>query len=326
MLATISAQDALTEFFSYLEAQKRFSQHTVVSYRNDIKQLAIFLKERGLSIMEARLPDLRSFLALLHQGMSPATISRKLAAIRGFYRFVVKRHWLDSNPAERMRSPTLPKKLPKHLDRDEVLALLQAPDTETDLGLRDRALLEVLYACGIRVSELAQLNMCHIDFENARVRVLGKGQKERLVPFGRFAAEALRGYLEARNRLLKRAARPLVQALFLNHNGGRLTVRSIRRIINKAVTRAGVLYNISPHTLRHTFATHLLQAGADLRSIQELLGHSSLSTTQTYTHVNLKQLLEVYDQAHPRAHSIHNDRNQLHTERQNKADQGATDC
>ncbi len=303
MLATISPQDALTEFFSYLETQKRFSKHTVISYKNDIRQLSDFLKDNGLTILEARLPDLRSFLALLHQGMSASTICRKLAAIRGLYRYAVKRHWLDANPAERVRSPTLPKKLPKHLDRDEVLALLQAPDTTTDLGLRDRALLEVLYASGLRVSELAQLDVDHVDLATGSVRVLGKGQKERLVPFGRFAAEALRGYLEARDRLLKRSQKPPLQALFLNHNGGRLTVRSIRRTINKAVARAGVLYNISPHTLRHTFATHLLQAGADLRSIQELLGHSSLSTTQTYTHVNLEHLIEVYDQAHPRAHT-----------------------
>jgi integrase/recombinase XerC len=302
MLPATLPQDALFEFTSYLETQKRFSRHTVIGYRNDIEQLSAFLKEKGLTLMEARISDLRSFLALLHRNMSPCSIGRKLAAIRGFYRYAAKQHWLDSNPAERIRSPMLPKRLPKHLDRDEVLALLQSPDIKTDLGLRDRALLELLYACGLRVSELTQLDLSEIDLTTRSVRVLGKGQKERLVPFGHHAHDALQAYFPARERLLQRSKQPSLQAIFLNHAGGRLTVRSIRRTVNQAVLRAGVLYNISPHTLRHTFATHLLQAGADLRSIQELLGHTSLSTTQTYTHVDLEHLLEVYDHAHPRAH------------------------
>ncbi|HRY96442.1 MAG TPA: tyrosine recombinase XerC [Myxococcota bacterium] len=293
--------DPLAAYLDHLGSERRLSAHTLRGYGLDLRQLAEFLTAKGRAVLAATLADLRAYLAARRKELSPRSAGRKLAAIRGFYRFARRRGWIEVSPAERIRSPVLEKRLPRHLDRDEIQALLAATDASTDLGLRDRALLEVLYAAGLRVSELVGLDLRDVDLTGRVVRVLGKGSKERLVPLGRPACAAVLAWLPARARLLQESRRPALEAVFLNRRGGRLTDRSVRRVLDRWILAAGVLHNVSPHALRHSFATHLLQAGADLRSIQELLGHASLSTTQTYTHLDLEHLLEVYDQAHPRA-------------------------
>jgi integrase/recombinase XerC len=288
----------LDGFIDHLRTQQRLSENTIRAYRSDLVQLQAFL---GNDLLEASHASLRAFLASRHRELSPRSMCRKLAAIRSFYRFAKRRGWLENSPADRIRSVQVPRQLPKLLDHDEMSALLKAPDEKTNLGLRDRALLELLYATGMRVSELTGLNVDDLDMQERVVRVLGKGNKERLVPFGRHAQKALQLYFPVREGLLSRSRRPAPEALFLNRLGGRLSDRSVRRLVDRAIVRAGVLHDISPHVLRHTFATHLLREGADLRCIQELLGHSSLSTTQGYTHVEMKRIIEVYDSAHPRA-------------------------
>lgn len=298
MTAQNTGDRHLDEFIEHLRTQRRLSKNTLRSYRTDLAQLLEFL---GEGLLKASHEDLRDFLASRHREISPRSTGRKLAAIRAFYRFAKRRGWVKTSPAARIRSIQVPKKLPKVLDVDEMTALLKAPDGNTGLGLRDRALLELLYATGMRVSELTGLDMNDLDLKQRVVRVLGKGGKERLVPFGKRARQALHEYFPAREGLLARSKRPAVDAVFLNRFGGRLSDRSVRRLLDKAIVRAGVLYDVSPHALRHTFATHLLSGGADLRSIQELLGHSSLSTTQGYTNVDMKHIMEVYDSAHPRA-------------------------
>jgi integrase/recombinase XerC len=298
MTAQTSGDRHLDEFLEHMRTQRRLSVNTIRSYRTDLVQLREFL---GNSLLKAGHEDLRRFLASRHKQLSPRSTGRKLAAIRAFYRFAKRRGWVKTSPAARIRSIQVPRKLPKVLDVDEMTALLKAPDGNTSLGLRDRALLELLYATGMRVSELTGLDMDDLDLNERVVRVLGKGQKERLVPFGKRARKALHEYFPAREGLLARSKQPAPYAVFLNRFGGRLSDRSVRRLLDRAIVRAGVLYNVSPHVLRHTFATHLLSGGADLRSIQELLGHSSLSTTQGYTNVDMKHIMEVYDSAHPRA-------------------------
>lgn len=291
----------ILEYLETLRLQRRLAQNTVDAYARDLAQFEEFLRPHHASILEATPVLLRSFLATRHSSLSPRSVSRKLAALRGFYRFARRRGWIAESPADRLRSPRLPKKLPRFLDRDEVGALLDARE-EGDLALRTAALLEVLYGGGLRVSELVGLNLADVDLQNRSLRVRGKGGKERLVPIGKPAVEAVQQYLPARERLAAAAQKPAGDALFLHYRGGRLSARSVRRLLHRAVLRAGLARDVHPHALRHTFATHLLQGGADLRSIQELLGHASLSTTQTYTHVDLERLLEVYDRAHPRAH------------------------
>ena len=298
---------ALDVFIDKLGVQRRLSDHTLRAYRTDVGQLAAFLDSRGTDLIEAGAADLRAFLASRHGQLSARSLGRKLAAIRTFYRFCLETKLIDASPAERIASPVVEKRLPKFLDRDEITALLSALDSESDLGLRDRALLELLYATGLRVSELTGLDLAMFDRRARTVRVIGKGDKERLVPFGSKAAEAVDRYLPARGQLLARSknrasSKPAPEALFLNRFGGRLSARSVRRRLRRAIIKAGILRDLSPHALRHSFATHLLQAGADLRVIQELLGHATLSVTQIYTHVDMEKLIEVYDGAHPRAH------------------------
>jgi integrase/recombinase XerC len=301
---------ALVRYLDYLRIERRLSENTIKGYMTDLEQLSKFLKTRQVGFLEADSNHLRAFLADRRGQVSPRSMSRKLAAIRGFYRFCVKRGFLSKNPSERIQSPVVDKRLPRFLDRDEITALLAASDSEDSLGLRDRALFEILYATGIRVSELVGLNLASLDMRARIARVIGKGKKERIIPVGRKAIEAVRAYLPARQKLLAKSKKPADQALFLNCFGGRLSARSVRRRLDQAIVKAGILHDISPHTLRHTFATHLLQAGADLRAIQELLGHASLSVTQNYTHVQMEKLIEVYDQAHPRAHSKKSARSQ----------------
>jgi len=291
-------QSAIERFLVYLSTERNVSPHTLTAYRTDLNQFLDFIRqERGAAATAAAVDHLliRRYLARLMKGQMRSTIGRKLAAIRACYRYLVRQGLVDRNPAELVSTPKREKRIPYHLTIDEVTALVEAPDGPETLSLRDRAILELLYSSGLRVSELTGLNIASLDLDGGLVRVLGKGGKERIVPLGSHALRALNTYLDALP-----AATP-DRAVFLNSRGGRLTRRSVGRIVDRHILRLATMKKISPHTLRHTFATHLLEGGVDLRAIQELLGHSSLSTTQKYTHVNIDRLMEVYDKAHPKA-------------------------
>lgn len=290
-------KQAIEQFCSYLETERNVSVHTVSAYRSDLAQFAAFLAGQ----MERSAPEqvdhltIRRYLAMMHKGHTKSTIGRKLSAIRALFRYLLREGRLEKNPAELVGTPKKEQRLPFHLNIDQVTALLSAPAGGSGLPLRDRAVLETLYSCGIRVSELTGMSVADLDLSAGLARVLGKGGKERIVPVGAFAKEALAAYLEERGDAAPDA--PLI----LNARGGRLTRRSVGRIVDAHMLLISSMRKVSPHTLRHTFATHLLEGGADLRAIQELLGHASLSTTQKYTHVSLDRLMEVYDKAHPKA-------------------------
>lgn len=276
------------------------SPHTLAAYRRDLEQLTAFVERETGRIPEVADIDhllLRRFLALLGKRAKKSSVGRKLAAIRSFFRFLVRLGVVEKNPAELIATPKKENRLPFHLDIDQVTTLVEAPQDEDKHVLRDRAVLELLYSCGLRVSELTGLAIGDLDLSGGMVRVLGKGGKERIVPVGSRAIEAVRKYLEGRGD-------PAVSGpLFLNTRGRRINRRSVARIVDTHVLRIAAFKRISPHILRHTFATHMLEGGADLRAIQELLGHASLSTTQKYTHVGIDRLMEVYDKAHPKAHT-----------------------
>jgi integrase/recombinase XerC len=294
-----TADAAVEQFLRYLAVERAASAHTLRSYRTDLADCAAFLASRRLgTLVAADARTLRAYLAALHErGLARTSIARRLAALRSFFRFLVRRGRASANPARDVATPKLPKTLPAYLPIDESDALLRVASPRAPGNARDRAILELLYATGIRVAELAGLDVEDVslrDWREAAVRVLGKGRKERIVPVGRKAVEALHAYL-AQGR--PRGSGPL----FLNERGGRLTVRSVHRIVRGRARAAGLHRRVSPHTLRHTFATHLLDAGAELRLIQELLGHARLGTTQKYTHVSTDRLMKVYDRAHPRA-------------------------
>jgi tyrosine recombinase XerC len=290
----------LAEFLAYLTYERNASPHTIASYERDLRQLAAYLRESGVRWTKASNVVLRGFLATLHEKkQKKSTIGRKLAAMRSFYEFGLKKKWIAENPAKILATPRQEKKVPSFLSEEEAAALLDLPSTARPVDLRDRAILELLYATGIRVSELVGADIDDVHLDERLVRVRGKGKKERLVPFGRKAAEALQDYLRVRPGLLDRG--PGGRAVFLNYRGGRLTARSVERMVRKYIRRTAVGRRISPHSLRHSFASHLLGRGADLRVIQELLGHASLATTQKYTHVDVRQLLQVYRKSHPRS-------------------------
>ena len=297
-------RDRIHEFLDVLALDRDQSPHTVRSYAKDLSDLLAFLAgdddpaaDFPLETIDAR--AIRSWVADMHaRGLAPATVGRRLSAARAFFRWLGREGLVDDNPAATVKNPKRPERLPERLDVEDVQAVLEAPDPATPAGLRDRALLELTYACGLRVSELVGLDLDDVGFTDRTARVLGKGRKERIVPFGRRAAAAVRAYLSAFAPLRERSGE---EALFLNQRGGRLTDRSVRRILDAAVERAALVRGVYPHLLRHSFATHLLESGMDLRAIQELLGHARLSTTQRYTKVSLERILEVYDQAHPRA-------------------------
>ena len=292
----------LLRFDAHLEAEKRASLHTRRAYRADLGQYAAFLAEQGAAIAAASPALVRAFAARVAAAAGPATVARKLSAVRSLYRFLVREGLAEGNPARAVASPRRPKRLPAALPEEEVAALVEAPGALRDpLALRDRAFLELLYASGLRVSELTGLDVADVDLAQGLVRVLGKRRKERIVPFGGAAADALRRWLADGRPALAAAPGAARAALFLNHRGGRLTARSVARRISRWVLAAGLPRHVHPHVLRHSFATHLLGNGADLRGIQELLGHASLSTTQRSTHLDWKRLAEVYDRAHPRA-------------------------
>jgi len=297
---------ALERFLDFLQDQKRSSAQTLRAYRSDLLQFRTYLAEEhckdgapGPGGIDAL--AVRAFVAhMSRSGLEKTSIARKLSAVRSFLRFAVRDGRIEFNPAEAIASPRVGRALPRTLTVDEMFNLLDRIQDEDPISLRDRSMLELLYATGLRVSELVSLDLNDVDLSGMVVRVLGKGNKERLVPFGRKAADSLGSWLDASKRLRSRGNDTV--ALFLNVRGGRLTDRSVRRVLDKRLREAAIHARISPHVLRHSFATHLLGAGADLRAIQELLGHSSLSTTQRYTHVSADELMKVYDRSHPRAH------------------------
>jgi len=293
-------QEHIARFDRHLTVERNVSEHTRRAYRQDLEAFHRFLREELKWPAEGLLERvdnlvLRRYLAVLHKRNKKTTIGRKLAALRTFFAFLVREGVLRTNPGELVATPKQEKYLPRTLTVDEAYALLEQKGDGGLLALRDRAIVETLYSCGLRVSELTGLDVGSVDLQQGLVRVLGKGRKERIVPVGRKAREALRAYLDARGNPGDEAA------LFLNRRGGRLTARSVERNLKLQLLRAGILKEATPHALRHSFATHLLDGGADLRSIQELLGHASLSTTQKYTQVSVDHLMNVYDKAHPRS-------------------------
>ena len=290
---------AIERFVSHLDRERNASAHTVRAYGEDVAQFAAYLREqigREPRPEDADHLAVRGFLAVLHEnGTRRVSAARKLAGLRTFFRYLCREGILERNPAAAILSPRLERRIPSHLEEDEAGALLDVPGRD-DASLRARAILELLYATGIRCSELVGLDRAEVDLDARMARVLGKGRKERVVPFGSRARDAVKAYLPARAR-----AHPESDALFVNLRGGRLTDRSVRTILANRVRQVALAKRISPHSLRHSFATHLLGRGADLRTIQELLGHASLSTTQRYTHVDTRQILSIYRKSHPRA-------------------------
>lgn len=299
-------REALAEFLRHLALERNASEHTVKSYREDLTQaLDYFADKLGTRAWPAeRLTTrlLRGYLVWLHeQGYAKSTVARRLAAVRSWCRFLCRQGLLETNPTEGLRGPRQDKKLPHFLSVEAVAQLLAAPPGDQPLGLRDRALLETLYSAGLRVSELTGLDVADVDLDSAVATARGKGKKERLVLLGPLALQALRDWLAVREQLGSPERRGKTGALFLNKLGTRLTPRSVERLLAKYLHQVGLDPKTSPHTLRHSFATHLLDRGADIRSVQELLGHRSLSTTQIYTHVTTQRLQESYQKAHPRA-------------------------
>jgi integrase/recombinase XerC len=299
----------IAEFERSLLVEENASRHTVRNYVSDLRQMRAFFLERRLALNDCgdeAVPDrvdqtvIRTWMAALLRRNRKSSVGRKLSAAKGFFRYLLRRGGITRDPTVGIVTPRKEQQLPVHLTVDDMFRLLEAPPKDTPAGLRDRALLEVLYSCGLRVSELVGLDWSDIDSSLEVVRVRGKGGKERLAPIGRKALAALAAYRERVGDLCPRRLRQ-EKAVYLNRRGGRLTTRSVARMVEHYVMAAGLATKASPHALRHSFATHLLNAGADLRAIQELLGHASLSTTQKYTHVNLDQLMSVYDKAHPRA-------------------------
>jgi len=301
MISQPAFSAAIERFLRHLAAERGASPLTLKSYREDLLQLEEFLVSAGCRTPAAATSViLRRFAAGLHAaGYAAATSARKLASMRSFFAFGQREGWVKANPAKPLRSPRRSRKLPTFLTGAEIARLLAAPRPEAAGGLRDRAILEVMYSAGLRVQELVNLDEVDLDLANGTVRVRGKGRRERLGIVGSHARNALAAWLAARPRSL--AAARGRQPLFVNKLGGRLSVRGVARLLEKHLAAAGLAGRASPHTLRHSFATHLLDAGADIRSVQELLGHKSLVTTQIYTHVTTTRLLDAFDKAHPRA-------------------------
>lgn len=290
----------LGQFLSFLKHEKNASPHTISSYRRDLNQLTLFLSEKKITLTGIDNVVIRSFLATLcERKLTKSTVARKLAAMRSFFQYCVRMKWLKNNPAKVVATPKQDQYLPSFLSEAEVVAFLDLPQSDMPLDLRDRAILELLYATGLRVSELVGISLEDFSFKERLIRVMGKGKKERIVPFGRLAESSLKKYMRARVFIFKGNIDE--KAFFLNYRGERLTVRSVQRIVDKYIESSAMRRKISPHSLRHSFASHLLSRGADLRAIQEFLGHESLATTQKYTHIDLKQLLEVYRKSHPRS-------------------------
>jgi len=308
---SVERRGLIHQFIHYLSAEKNASPHTCRCYRKDLEGFEGFLKSSGMYLAPSGKVELgkvdriaiRKYLSFLHRKNRKSSIARKISTLRSFFKYLVREQMIPSNPAKSVSTPKVEKTLPTTLTVDEAFRLMESPKHLPDKSsagskekdLRDRAILELLYSSGLRVSELVGLNSNQLDLDLGIVRVMGKGRKERIVPVGVKAIEALKAYMEGRG--IVEGEDPLV----INSWGGRLTARSIGRLIKKYSRHSGIFRKVSPHSLRHTFATHLLDAGADIREIQEMLGHSSLSTTQRYTHVSMGKLMEVYDRAHPRS-------------------------
>ena len=302
----------LRSFLDYIRLNRNASAHTVSAYESDLSQFLAFAAKHltvepgNLEPGNLELATVRAFMAdLYRQGQARASVARKLSALRAFGRYLKREGWIQTDPSALAVAPRREQKVPAHLTVDEMSRLLEMPDTATPLGRRDRAWMELLYASGLRLSELVGLDLEDVNLSARMVRVMGKGGKERLVPFNDSAKKAIGAWLKDRHGLVSQKAKGKGQraldAVFVNSRGARLTGRSVQRFVARYVAACSTRFGISPHALRHSFATHLLSAGADLRAIQELLGHVQLSTTQRYTHVNAAQLLDVYRKAHPRA-------------------------
>jgi len=282
----------IEKFMRYLEIEKNYSQHTLTNYRLDLEEFKQFLGDSNLEKVDYLV--LRKYLAQLKEkNLKARTVNRHLSSLRSFFKFLIREGYLKTNPITSLASPKQEKHLPLFLTEEETTKLITAVQPKDERGLRDRAVLEIFYSTGIRVSELVGLNVQDVDFIGGIIKVLGKGKKERIVPIGEIAIAATRDYLEKRKKQ--------EEALFLNKSGRRITDRGVRNIVGKYIRMASIKRGVSCHTLRHSFATHLLNRGADLRSVQELLGHVNLSTTQIYTHLTTDRLKSVYDKAHPRA-------------------------
>ncbi len=294
--------DLVADFLRFLEISKALSKHTLKAYALDLKSFASYLETQNLTFLDVTHLHIRAYLGVQSVELAASSRARRLAAVKSFYKFLNRRKILEVNPARRVKSPKLPLKLPRAIPVDEAIALMTAPDETKLLALRDRAMLEVLYGAGLRVSELCALSLNDLERAARTLKVLGKGQKERVVPINHQTIDALDAWFERRGEVLAQKSKNQdPTAMFLNFRGGRLTTRSVQRHLDRYVTALGLNRKMSPHALRHSFATHLLAGGADIRTIQELLGHSSLNTTQRYTAVSFEQLQKVYDQTHPRA-------------------------
>ena len=305
-------EQLLTQFLEHLRYERNVSEHTLRNYAIDLGQFLEHLApadpqtgaRRDVDIRQVDHLTIREWLSELHDAQKKkSSIARKLAALRTFFQFLIREGVVELNPAKLVSTPRLEKKLPNHLSVEDAVRFIETPDVTTDLGKRDRAILEMLYGTGVRVSELVKLDLRDADLRNRMVRVKGKRRKERIVPFGEPALHALLGWLTVRQNFLHNAppSERDDEAMFLNYQGTRITTRSVGRMVDKYIRVCAGIHDISPHSLRHSFATHLLDSGADLRDIQELLGHARLSTTQIYTHVSMEKLIEVYDKAHPKA-------------------------
>ncbi|MGI8595093.1 MAG: site-specific tyrosine recombinase XerD [Solirubrobacteraceae bacterium] len=304
-LAARPFEELVLDFLAYLEFERGLSRNTLEAYRSDLLQYGAFLHRAGRSGLDAQHSDLLGFLTELtagnedHPGVAPTTLQRKVACLRSFYRHLRREGLLESDPTAKLKAPRRSQRLPKVLNRAEVAKLLAQPKGSDPAGLRDRALLETMYACGLRASEATALELLDVDLEAGVLRARGKGSKERMVPIGRQAVTALRAYVS-------RGRPPLVglrdePRLFVNQRGSGLTRQGLYKIVQRHARSAGLEDRMSPHTLRHTFATHLLAGGCDLRSLQEMLGHADVATTQVYTHLSAERLKESYFEAHPRA-------------------------
>lgn len=303
-------EEYLQQFLQHLRYERNVSTHTLRNYASDLEQFRDYLFLKGkvsdVSVSEIDHLTIREWLAELHgENRKKTSIARKLASLRTFFQFLVREGILESNPAKLVATPRVERKLPTHLSMEDAVRFIETPDLNTDLGRRDRAILEFLYATGMRVGELVNLNLKDVDFREKLVRVTGKRKKQRILPFGEPALQALMYYLNETRPVFLNNCPPAErddQAVFLNYQGTRITTRSVGRMVDKYIKQcAEINRDISPHSLRHSFATHLLDSGADLRDIQELLGHARLSTTQIYTQVSMEKLIDEYDRAHPKA-------------------------
>lgn len=303
-------QAAISAFLQYLRVERNSSPLTLKSYHEDLDSLLEYFRDRLGTVPAAEdvgISTLRGYIAYLHEcDYARTTMARRLACLRSFFRFCCREGICDNNPAKALRTPRVGRRLPHFLSAEQVAALLEAPPANQPLGLRDRAILETLYSAGLRVAELASLNVDNWDQDADILRVIGKGRKERVAPVGRYASAALSAWIAVRQ---PDPTAPAIQqsAMFLNKHGRRLTTRSVGRLLEKYIQQTGLDRLTTPHTLRHSFATHLLDGGADLRSVQELLGHKSLTTTQIYTHVSTKRLRETYEKSHPHSATNHSE-------------------